>query len=587
MPDLSGFSIEELKALAGNAAENQWGHLSEEELRQIAGRPSLSGKELGADILKSGGIGVAKAGTGTLGLPGDIEAAGRAGINYMWPNQSKEPPKGYVGKVPPASTYQNYLPTSQDIQHKVEEKTGPFYEPKSYPGVAAERVGEFLPNMAFGEGGLASRAVRNVAAPAAGSLMGEAAAPHFGLPPQAGALVGSGIGSALPVRAMEAVTPHPQTDEVRRAAHTLQNEGVTSLTAGMRTNNPQLRYIESQVGGERIREQSRDALGQYTRAAMRRAGENTDRADTDAVNDMFAHIGGRFDTLASRYNLPASAHIGQNLANEYFNYSQRVPASQQAPIAQNIIRDVGDMFVQHNGQLPGDVYQSLRSRLAREARASTRDPELRSLLTGYQNVLDDAMEQHIGTINPQDQGAWRQVRRQYANALVIERAVTGGGQNAAFGLITPQALRTATTQVAGRHEYANGNHEMSDLVHAGNALMLEPPNSGTASRLAAEGHGGGGPLTGLAGAWAAGHLGGQDALTEGAGYVAGRLLGNVPNRVKASNLGQGYYGNQILATPLMREYDRTRTTPEMLAKALTNVRLGLGKPKEEEGNDSK
>lgn len=69
--------------------------------------------------------------------------------------------------------------------------------------------------------------------------------------------------------------------------------------------------------------------------------------------------------------------------------------------------------------------------------------------------LDDAMQRSIAQNNPRDLGGWQQARRQYRNMLVVEKAATGAGENAALGLISPSQLRNATVQ-QGRRAFARG-----------------------------------------------------------------------------------------------------------------------------------
>jgi hypothetical protein len=87
------------------------------------------------DVAKSAGVGIAKGLIGgTVALPGNIvDLAGRgaawagrkAGINLPDPNEY------------------NPLPTSESVQKRIENVTGPFYKPQTKAGKFAETIGEF------------------------------------------------------------------------------------------------------------------------------------------------------------------------------------------------------------------------------------------------------------------------------------------------------------------------------------------------------------------------------------------------------------------------------------------------------------
>jgi hypothetical protein len=115
------------------------------------------------------------------------------------------------------------------------------------------------------------------------------------------------------------------------------------------------------------------------------------------------------------------------------------------------------------------------------------------------------MERSIATHNPADAGAWREARNEYRNLLVLEKASTAAGSNAAEGIISPSSLRNATINTQGRRNYARGNGDFADLARAGEAIMKPLPNSGTAPRqymqhlITALGSGAGGMVASIPG----------------------------------------------------------------------------------------
>ncbi|OQP87578.1 hypothetical protein BTR14_03135 [Rhizobium rhizosphaerae] len=344
----------------------------------------------------------------------------------------------------------------------------------------------------------------------------------------------SGAGSA----ARKVISPFLTNAQREAAVQALAREGV-DVTAGQRTGSNGLRYAESEIGGKRAADVMERQGEQYTAAALRRTGTNASRATPEVVDDAFRRIGGQFDSLASRNQILPDAKLAQDLGGVWQDYASLVPESQRAPVVLDMINDIGQQL--GKGPLQGDAYQAARSRLDKMARSSARDPQLQDALYGLRNSLDDAMERSLAQVNPDDLGAWREVRNQYRNMLTIERAATGAGENAAQGLISPQALRNATVNTQGRRNYARGNGDFAELARSGAAVLQPMPNSGTAGRLNAQSLG-----TGLAGVLGggAGYASGGDPASMAAGALAGFAAPRIAGRALMSGPVQSYLGNQ-------------------------------------------
>ncbi|MFP5077026.1 hypothetical protein ACLE20_06935 [Rhizobium sp. YIM 134829] len=360
-----------------------------------------------------------------------------------------------------------------------------------------------------------------------------------------GALGGFVIGGALPLATSAAgrtakglISPFLTNAERNQAAKALAREGV-QLSAGQRTGNNAVRYAESELGGQRAADLMERQGEQFTAAALRRAGIDAKRASPETIDDAFRQIGGRFDDLASRNQILPDAQLAQDLGGVWREYASLVPESQRAPVVMEMIDDVGRRLGQ--GPLEGEAYQAARSRLDRMARSSAKDPQLQQALYGLRTSLDDAMERSMASANPGDVGAWREVRGNYRNLLTLERAATGAGENAAQGLISPQALRQATVTTQGRRNYARGSGDFAELARAGAATMQPMPNSGTAGRINAQQLGAG--LAGMFGG-GAGYASGGDPASMAAGAAAGFMAPRIAGRMLMSKPAQAYLGNQ-------------------------------------------
>jgi hypothetical protein len=504
-----------------------------------------------ADAGKSVGAGLANAAIGTIGGLGDVRELASRGVDMAGSRLGVDlsPIKSVASAasnlVPPLALMKG-APTSQDVRSTIKDPiVSPDYESQSLTGSYLKTAAEFTPGMlAGGRGGLAARFMRNVAVPAIGSetagqlTKGTEAEPFARV---AGALLAPGIEGA----ARRAITPLPASADRQALAQTLRNEGV-QLTAGQSSGSRPLQWMESALGdtigsgGPAARTMEGQAE-QFTSAALRRAGIDARRATPDVIDNAFTRIGNDFEAIGQRNNVIADRRLGTDLTRVEREYNNVVSPSNRAPVIANTARDIGDMMAQNGGNLTGQQYNAVTSRLARQARNAQTDPQLREALQGLRGVLDDAMERSMfRTGNSADLQLLRQARNQYRNMIVLEKAATGAGSNAAEGLISPSQLRNAVVQ-QGRRAYGRGQGDFAELARAGEALLKPLPQSGTSPRnnvtqllntLGAVVGGGAGSAAGPAGT----------AL----GALAGLAAPAVAGRALLSRPVQAYLGNQAL-----------------------------------------
>jgi hypothetical protein len=372
-----------------------------------------------------------------------------------------------------------------------------------------------------------------------GGMMDRAAEAGYG--GAGGLAIGAAIPGVMSVAGSavrRAVSPFLTNPERTRAADYLADEGV-GLTAGQRTGNRSLQYAESELGGQRGADMMERQGEQFTSAALRRAGMDANRATPETIDGGFRSISEQFDDLASRNEILPDTQLAQDLGTTVREYFSMVPESARAPVVMDMARDLGRTLGQ--GPLNGAAYQAARSRLDKAARSSALDPQLQQALYGLRNSLDDGMERSIAATNPADAGAWREARRQYRNMLVIEKAITGAGEDAAQGIISPSKLRGATA-AQSRRNYARGRGDLAELARSGEATMKPLPNSGTAGRINAQNMGSG--IASMMGMGSAGYASGGDPATMLAGGAAGFALPRVAGRMLMSGPVQTYLGNQ-------------------------------------------
>jgi len=496
-----------------------------------------------SDVAQSGLSGIRQGVEGIVGMAGDVgpaqgKIAGWVADKFGASPETSKKVSDVARWLTPFPT----SPTSDRVREDTHNFAGDYYKTKTTPGEYSRTVGQFLPAAAIPSGGasLPQRLITQALLPGVGSEAGGQLAQKFmpSAEPYA-RIAGALAGGLAPSVARRAITPFPASPERTALATALEGEGV-DLTAGQRTGSNALRYAEGELGGGAAANMMDRQGEQFTSAILRRAGIDAPRATPEVIDGAFHRIGQQFDDLASRNTLMPDQQMIGDLRTTIGEYGNLVPESARAPIVENITNDIVDT-VRRNGQIPGDAYQSLTSRLAKAAR-TTKDPELGAALRGIRESLDDAMERSIQTANPGDAGAWQDARNQYRNLLTIEKAATGAGENAAAGLISPSALRNATVQ-QGRRAYARGQGDFAELARAGEGVMKPLPNSGTAGRTAARAMGASVPSA--IGAALGGSAGGLPGGIIGA--AAGAAVPFAMGRALLSGPGRAYLGNQMAA----------------------------------------
>lgn len=471
------------------------------------------------DVGASLASGIGRGTAGLVGLPGTIGDAINNGLSW--------------------ATGLPQLPQSQFSGGSITDAANAIsgdalaYDPQTTAGEYAGTVGEFLPGAAIG-GGSISNLLRfgvlpGVASEAAGQATeGTATEPYARI---AAAL----ISPAVPALAARAISPYAGAVSAERQAlvDALRAEGVNP-TAGQVTGSRGLRFAESELGGAAARNLADDQARAFTEAAMSRAGQQGIATPQNmvAMND---RLEAGFNAISARNVVQGDRQLAQDMAGVLTEYNRVLPSAQRE-IVNNMSDDIVGVIRNNNGAIPGDVYQSTRSRLSRMSHnARNSDPEYAGALRGLRNALDGAMTR---SVRPEDAAEWATLRSQWGNKKALERAAAGAGEAAAEGLISPAKLRQSVA--TGRQgQYVSGSGDLDELARAGQ--ILSPlPDSGTASRLAVRGLM---STPAAAGAIAGGYTG--DVLTGLAGAAAGAAVPAVAGRVLMSKLAQSYLTNQV------------------------------------------
>ncbi|RWC08624.1 MAG: hypothetical protein EOS52_30080 [Mesorhizobium sp.] len=348
-----------------------------------------------------------------------------------------------------------------------------------------------------------------------------------------GGTIGAAVGGAAPYVTSAAgslvrriISPFASSPEREAAVNLLAQEGVP-VTAGQRTGSNTLRYAESELGGQKAANAAEQTAEAFTDAAMRKAG-GSGRATPDNMLALRDSLGQEFEAISNRNTLTADPQLGNEIGATLNRYDKLLEA-QQKPIINGLADDIVKRLQANGGTLPGAEYQVIRSDLSR-ASASTGNPTLAAAFRGLRDALDGAMDR---SISPADAAKWAELRGQYGNMKVLQRAATGGGEESGLGIISPAQLRVAAAS-GNREGFATGASDFTDLAKAGQAVLTKLPNSGTAARSAIRN---GIPLSAGLGGVVAGIP----------GMIAGMAVPRLAGRALMSGPGQAYLGNQVAA----------------------------------------
>jgi hypothetical protein len=259
---------------------------------------------------------------------------------------------------------------------------------------------------------------------------------------------------------------------------------------------------------------------------LKKIGVDSDRASPEVMADAYRSIGDRFNSLASKYDISIDKPLKDDLSDIVTSYNSKIEGGNKINLISDTVKKIGKMKT-----MTGENYKNLRSQLGEAAQNAS--AVNKNTIHEIMSSLDDAMENSIKNVNPDDVGKWQEARKLYKNYLTIEKAMSGAGQDTAMGFVTPNQLASATKVVGGRRAYVQGNGDFHDLVRAGQAAMRGIPDSGTASRM--------GPLIDALGIGQVGvgiGSGNPLLMATGVGTMARRAIPYWPV--------QNYVGNQLL-----------------------------------------
>ena len=508
----------------------------------VSGEPDVGYVEdVGKGIAGGLGRGVA----GTLGLPGTIGNATRAGLNYLGVPEkainagaSAVRAAGYA--LPPLRAFSG--PDASQVQSAMEGVTGKFYEPKTVPGQYASTLAEFAPG-ALIPGGAAARAVNTVVPAIASETAGQITKGTAAEPWARGA-----AGLISGPAAAKAITPaRPASAAHQNAVRILENEGIP-LSAGKRTGSKPIQWAESTAAdmpgsagrAAQLQEAERAAFDRavtnrlYDRNQLTARGvpEDVNLPDVRVARAGPQSLSDEYTRLTSQNQLRSSLPFENRMRRAQDEYERLVLPHEQTP---NVRQTRDDIILRLLGsrnwnRMPGDEYQSIRSQIGKSAKNATNTQEA-AALREIRNAMDEAMQ---AGLSPADARAWALNNRRYANMKQIEPAVAGASEH-----LSP--ARVAQTARTGRGaQYSAQRGDLDELAKAASTVMKELPQSGTAPRTAWQ------SMFNLPTILSAGGGGVLGSALGPAGAIIGAAMPFGAARAVLSGPGQRYLGNRAL-----------------------------------------
>jgi hypothetical protein len=325
---------------------------------------------------------------------------------------------------------------------------------------------------------LASQPVMQaVSGAAAGATQGATDNPWLGLAAGMAVPVAAGVAS-------RAVTPmgpaRTAAEEERRRLVDVLRQNNVPLTTGEITGNKGVQVLESVL-------ETLPLSGPMQRGFNERQKEAANRLVTSFTGDGVpaftnaerdarkAALGSKFESLSKGTTVNLDQTFANELNDTLTRYRQQLSPDVYKNIEQRLGELIGAATTPGNPQIPGEIYQRIRSSLSRQA-TNMGDREAASALKDMRGSLDAAARRSL----PPDVAAeWDTVRKQYGNLKTIENAMRN--TDAAVGDISPRALGQAV-DTANRK---GGSKDMQDVAAALRKVLGDKmAQSGTQPRSA-------------------------------------------------------------------------------------------------------
>ena len=527
--------IRKVKALAKNKFKRNFFEETQPDYQPPA---DLTPSEFGTDVAMSGGSGLARGVAGAVDTPAHLTNLAIAGADLF--NRkvlgNEQLPEGFSEGV--KSGFRGALPVIGDLYDFTEpqarmaaDKAAPEfmnYDPKSTTGEAVQRVGEFIP---FAGKNVVTMGVL----PALTSLY--AGKQFEGTAAEVPAEIITAI--ITPILAKKIISPQGGeiTGQTKKYVDLLKKEGVIP-TAGTMLNDAQiLAWEEATKAGRNMQEAAVEA---FSRAALKRIGINKNRVEAADLEQVYRNINkGYRETIDSLdiskgKMVPTQSQL-DDLKLAFRDYQGNVNMTTDTPIIRQVF-NVLDRSLKTGQSLSKNQMKFFQRNLNAMTRKGDVNGEFARRAVP---ILNDMIHKNLGK---EGKAKLLETNRLFRDFLAIEKTVDRG-EGFYTGLVTPQKLATATSQVFKRDKLF-GRSELGELARAGSATMKTLPQAGNYRERLNAGGMAAGQTQASSGAAGFGLTG--DPATAATMYAAGSLLAPMRNRAMTSPMGQEYLKNQLI-----------------------------------------
>jgi len=287
-------------------------------------------------------------------------------------------------------------------------------------------------------------------------------------------LLGSGAGSAI------SKTLQPYTRQLTPVRERLVDNAKAmgiKLNAAQTTGNKSLAYMDSALDTISSSSEPQQAFKDAQREAWKTKlfGEGGHIYDPEINNLQKMKESGSalYEDLTSRNVLKVDNIFREELQAVKKNLLKRLPTNQKG-IVKSYLADLDNKAV-----IPGDVYQSTRSMLDKQAKGfAGTDTATADALNTIRSAMDSAMGRGL---TGADKAAWKMADKNHMVMKNIEKATDSTTQE-----ISPELLRNALDRRDPNiMKYGNGPQGLKDIADVGKSFIGDKlPNSGTPQRSA-------------------------------------------------------------------------------------------------------
>jgi hypothetical protein len=280
------------------------------------------------------------------------------------------------------------------------------------------------------------------------------------------------------------------TDEAKQAVELLRKAGVR-LSVGQQTGSRAAQGLERTLAnnpytGPSMGDAAEESARSYTRAVLKTAGVNADKAIPSVLGPAKNRIGSGIGNIYQRHSLdinsPQAAQAIQQLEDEASRVLLGSPGMHGMPGTNQIsvqIARIRDIASKNGGVLPGKTAHQVRSELQKLAK----QPHVSEYAAELQEILDDALQ--TAAKGTDDFAQLGKLRSQYRNLMSISDAA----DTTANGVVHPGTLASRLKSgkyTKNSYRYGSGDTELADLARAGSTVIDRFPDSGTAARAGAQ-----------------------------------------------------------------------------------------------------